>query len=88
MNVDEAFLVLRKIRRECDEINFKVITVEDVYSLLFEEEELTEQEEEKAKEIIKNSWEMQHWSDMFEDDWDFFYSIDGLEKFKKEATNG
>ena len=72
MTVDEAIKELHRIRRECPDINFRVITVNDIVdAVLGGEADLTHVQEEEARELARNSWEMKKWPDMRERDWDF-----------------
>jgi|JI9StandDraft_1071089.scaffolds.fasta_scaffold105875_6 hypothetical protein len=87
LTVNEAFELLRSIRRRCEDINFKVITVDDIYSSLgLDEFDYEEEFETTLRNHIRNSWEMNHWSDtdMYDDDWEFFYGVnDELDKLFK-----
>ena len=81
VDLNTAFSVIRSLRRRCPDFNVKVITTDDIYSTLgLDEFDYEPEVEEALRERIRNSWEMSHWSDMFDDDWMFFDGIDGIDQ--------
>lgn len=81
VDLNTAFAVIRNLRHRSQDFNVKVITTDDIYSTLgLDEVEYEEEVEEALRERIRGSWEMKHWPDMFDSDWEFFYGLDGIDE--------
>jgi hypothetical protein len=81
VDLSTVFSVIRSLRRRNHDFNVKVVTTDDIYSTLgLDEVEYAPEVEEALRERIRNSWEMSHWTDMFDDDWMFFDNIDGIDE--------
>lgn len=81
MTVNEAFDLISQIRRRCPDLNVKVVTTDDIYSALgFSEVDYEPEVEEALRERIRCSWEMQNFPYFGDDDWEFFYMMDGLDE--------
>jgi hypothetical protein len=81
VDLNTAFAVIRTLRRRCDDFNVRVITTDDIYSCLgFDEFGYEPEVEEALRERIRNSWEMKHFPEFGDDDWDYFSMIDGIDE--------
>lgn len=81
VDLNTVFAVIRNLRWRCPDFNVKVVTTDDIYSTLgLDEVEYPAEVEEALRERIRNSWELKHWPDMFDDDWAFFDGLDGIDE--------
>lgn len=72
MTVDEAISALHLIRAACRDINFKVMTTDDIMNIVLgvdTVQSMTETELNTARQMARDSWELRHWADMQEGDW-------------------
>jgi hypothetical protein len=73
LSVGEAITLLGQIRRACPDVNFRVITTDDILGICVGEDVatlLTDDERQQAEDYARWSYEMKDWADMSDFDWD------------------